>query len=207
MNVEKLVVGQLATNCYLVYDEYSKECLIIDPGEDADFIERKIFDLKLKPEMIVVTHGHFDHVLGVTELRLAYGIPFLMHEADLFLLKRTVQTAKHFLKIDVLPLLPPDQFLKDGDFLTVGSVKLKVMETPGHTPGSVSLMRQKSQKGQKGQIFCGDLLFADGMVGRTDFAYSSRTDLEKSLKKISRSSGGGAIIYPGHGEDFESPSN
>jgi len=132
VKIEKLVVGQLQTNCYLVWDEKSGEVIIIDPADDADYIIRRIQDFELKPKLILATHGHFDHVLAVPELKLAYGIPFLMHKADLFLLKRSKETAKYFTGAQADPPLMPNKFIKEGDLIKFGKEKLKVIETPGH---------------------------------------------------------------------------
>ena len=87
MEIEKLIVGQLQTNCYLVWDKKTREGIIIDPGDDAEYIISRIKDLEIKPQMILATHGHFDHVLAVLELKLAFKIPFLLHRKDLFLVK------------------------------------------------------------------------------------------------------------------------
>lgn len=192
MEVEKLTVGQMAENCYLVYDKINRETVIIDPGDDGDYLIRKIIDLKLKPVYIVATHGHFDHILAVLELKLAYKIPFLIHQADLFLLELAQQSAKHFLGIEVDPIPKPDKFFKDGDEIKFRTQKLRVMETPGHTSGSICLLG-------KNVVFTGDTVFAEG-VGRTDFAYSSRDDLQKSLKKILKLPDK-TLVYPGHGEE------
>jgi len=141
MEIERLVVGRLQTNCYLASCPKTNETVIIDPGDDGDFIAQRIHDLGLKPKLILATHGHFDHVLAVMELNLAFKIPFLIHEDDLFLLKRLRKTAEYFLGYDAYPegILEPlaDRFLKDGDVITFGKEKLTVVETPGHTPGSI----------------------------------------------------------------------
>lgn len=194
MKVEKLVVGQLATNCCLVWDEKSLEGVIIDPGDDADYIIRRIGDFKLSPVAILATHGHFDHVLGVTELRLAFNIPFFIHRKDLFLYKRAGRTAKFFQGFQADVNLPPDKFVKEEDIIKFGKEKLKVLETPGHTPGSVSFYSPRF-------LFSGDVIFAQG-VGRTDFSYSSAADLEKSIQKI-LSLPSETKVFPGHGEEFE----
>jgi len=195
MEIEHLVVGQLQTNCYLVSCPKTKETVIIDPGDDGDFISRKILDLKLKPKLILATHGHFDHLLAVMELKLAFNIPFLMHKDDLFLLKRAKRTAEHFLGFEGWPELaekPPqvDRYLKEGDVVTFGEEKLKVIETPGHTPGGVCFF-------DKGILFSGDTLFCQG-VGRTDFSYCSYEDLMRSLKKLFKLPDK-TVVYPGHG--------
>lgn len=195
MKVEKLAVGQLQTNCYLVWDEESGEGIIIDPGDDGDYIIRRIQDLGVKPKLIVTTHGHFDHVLAVTELKLAFKIPFLMHRADLPLLKRTKQSAKYWLGIEVDPPPPKvDQYIEEGDWIKFGREKLKVIESPGHSPGGVGLYDRKG-----GVLFSGDTLFKQG-VGRTDLSYSSEEDLIKSLKKLSKLPSE-TIVYPGHGPE------
>lgn len=191
MKIERLVVGQLATNCYLVSDK-KNEAIIIDPGDDGDYIIQRILDLKLSPKLIIATHGHFDHVLAVIELKLAFKIPFLIHRLDLFLIKQVQKSAKYFLKIEVYPVVTPDRFLKDGEIIKVGNESLEVLVTPGHTPGSISLLG-------KGIVFTGDTLFANG-VGRTDFSYGSKEALEKSLKKLSRLPGD-TLVYPGHGKE------
>lgn len=193
MEINCLIVGQLATNCYLVWDEKSRHTVIIDPGDDADFIINKIQDLQLLPEFILTTHGHFDHVLAVTEIRLAYKIPFLMHQADMFLLKRTGETARYFTSVGADPLFPPDKFIAEGNQIKLGQECLKVMETPGHTPGGVSLYNKK------GDLFTGDTLFAHG-VGRTDYSYGSEELLLNSIKKILRFPAS-TKVYPGHGEE------
>lgn len=195
MKVERLIVGQLQTNCYLVWPHSAKalrgkDAIIIDPGDDADFIIRKIQDFGLKPALIVATHGHFDHALAIIELRLAFKIPFLIHQADLFLLRRLQETTRYFTGTETDPILPPDKFVKEGDLIKFGKEKLKVIETPGHTPGSICLY-------QKGILFSGDTLFAQG-IGRTDFSYASLKKLKNSLKKLFQLPKK-TVVYPGHG--------
>jgi len=201
MKIECLVVGQLKTNCYLVWSHSAppaggaprdKDAIIIDPGDDADYIIHKIQDLELKPQFIIATHGHVDHVLAFTELKLAFQIPFLMHQADLFLFKRSRETTHYFTGAEAGPPLPPDKFIKEGNTIKFGQEKLKVIETSGHTPGSISLYAP-------GILFSGDTLFANGL-GRTDFGYASSTQLKKSLQKLFRLSLS-TLVYPGHGPE------
>jgi len=195
MKIERLVVGQLKTNCYLAYCSETQEAVIIDPGDDADFIIRKIQDLQLKPKFIIATHGHFDHVLAITELKLIFKIAFLMNKKDLFLIKRADKTAQYFTgAVDVLAI-PPDKNLIEGEKIVFGRQKLKVIETPGHTPGSISLYAF----GKPGILFSGDTLFAQGL-GRTDFAYASSTEIEKSLKKL-LALPSKTRVFPGHGPE------
>ncbi len=178
MTVETLVVGQMATNCYIVIDK--NKSIIIDPGDDAEYI---ISHLTTKPTMIVATHGHFDHIMAAYALQLAYNIPFYIHDDDIFLLSRMQSSAKHFLGIQEID--PPPVPSKIGN--------LPFIHTPGHTPGSICLQFNDI-------LVVGDTMFANG-VGRTDFSYSDRQKLTVSLKKI-MSFPKDTRILPGHGKEF-----
>jgi len=190
MVVQKLVVGSLQTNCYLVYDPKTNNTLIIDPADDGDYIIRKIKDLELNPIMILVTHAHFDHVLAVAELKLAYQIPFLMHRADLSILRRVQRTTKYFIGSQADPPLMPDSFIENKELINFGMEQLKVITTPGHTPGGISFYGKK-------RVFSGDTIFSDG-VGRTDFPYGSKVELRKSIFRLLKLPSD-TIVYPGHG--------
>ena len=235
-------MGQLQTNCYLVSCPKTKEAAVIDPGDDGDFIIRRISDLGLKPKLILATHGHFDHVLAVVELKLAFNIPFLVHKKDLFLLERLRKTAEYFLGYDACPeaadssvLLREhlrgvpqaqhhlgggelggfssvvglaesvDRFVGEGSTILFGNEKLRVIETPGHTPGSICLThsgsgrRNSSGVESSGILFSGDTLFHQG-VGRTDFSYASPEGLTKSLQKLFKLPNR-TVVYPGHGPE------
>ena len=192
MKVLTLPVGQLQTNCYLIED--SGEVGIVDPGDDGDFIMRQIMDLGAKPVWIVLTHGHFDHVLAVTELILAYNIPVFLHPKDKFLLKEAKRSAEYFLGVEADPILADCEPLSEGTELAVGKDKLKVLEAPGHTPGGVCLYNREEKI-----LFCGDLMFEGGGVGRTDFSYCSTEDLEKSIERMLKLPED-TVVYPGHGD-------
>src|SRR3972149_7292380 len=152
-----LTLGQLQTNCYLVFDHQNGEGLIIDPGDDADYIIRIIVEEKIKPLKILATHGHFDHLLAATELKLAYGIPLLIHQEDEFLVKNINRSAQYFLQTEKLPPPPTvDGFLKEGQKISFGKYRLVILETPGHTPGSICFHLEKA-----GILFCGDTIFKD----------------------------------------------
>ena len=193
MKIITLPVGQLQTNCYLYYDEKTRKSLIIDPGDDADYISRIISDRSLSPQLIVATHGHFDHIMAVFELKLAYKIPFKISYRDNFLGKNMSSSARHFISIDGGPSPTADANLVNNEKIKIGSSRLTVIETPGHTPGSVCLYDSNN-----GVMFTGDTLFAEGGIGRTDFSYSNHQQLLSSLKKIFRLPPH-TLIYPGHG--------
>lgn len=189
-------VGQLRTNCYLVIDEKSAKALIIDPGDDADYIQKIISDEEVSPTKIIATHGHFDHILAVNELKQAFNIPFFMHKKDEFLLNRMRSSCKMFTAFDPGPPPIPDDFMTGSHPVKLGSISFKVIETPGHTPGGISLYNKK-----KKALFVGDLIFAKGRIGRTDFAYSSKKDLEISISNLLKLPDD-TTVYPGHGEPF-----
>ncbi|MFC1649847.1 MBL fold metallo-hydrolase [Patescibacteria group bacterium] len=193
-HIERLVVGEMKTNCYIIANLQIDKCIIIDPGDEADYIQRTISDLGASPVAILATHGHFDHIMAARELKLAYNIPFVCNPKDKFLLSRLRKTARYFLKVDTLPAPQIDMKLV-GDYV-FGACVLQVILSPGHTPGSVCLY-EKSEK----ILFSGDLIFSDGYVGRTDFEYANENELRKSIMEI-RKLPKDTTVLPGHGEAF-----
>lgn len=194
IQVEKLVLGQLETNCYLVYDRQTLSTLIIDPADDADFISSKIANLRLKPIQIIATHGHFDHILAAYELQQAYQIPFSISHKDKFLVDRAVETAHYYLKQNIDFFKPEiNQDLHKVKDINFFDIKLTVIITPGHTPGSICLYNNDYE-----WLFCGDTLFADGGRGRTDFDYSSSDKLHHSIQTLLQLPGS-TTLFPGHG--------
>ncbi len=179
MLIHTLPVGELETNCYLVEDEKSREVLIIDPGDEAPKILKVLRERKLKPLYIINTHGHPDHASGNLELKEKIQIPILIHEFDASMLS-FIGSPK------------ADRFLKDGDQINLGGLTFKVLHTPGHTPGSISLYSEVEKV-----LFSGDTLFAGG-IGRIDLPYSSPKDMAPSLKKL-LSLPPETKVYPGHG--------
>ncbi len=192
MNIKRLVLGTLQANCYLVW-ESQNEAIIIDPGDDTDFIIQTILEHELVPRAIIATHGHFDHIMAALEIKLIYNIPFYMHKADEFLLERMDSSARHFINFDPGPPPDVDIYLKSNSTLEISNLELEILHTPGHTPGSVCLYSE-------GCVFVGDLMFADGTCGGTDHAYSNKSELAASVDKIKKLRS--SIIYPGHGEEF-----
>ena len=188
MTIETIVVGQMAANCYIVAGR--GEAMIIDPGDDAEHISDVLTRLNVIPKIIVATHGHFDHIMAAFALQMAYNIPFIMHEADAFLLQNMRSGAKHFLGLSAVDPPPKiNKFIRDKDTIA----NLTVMHTPGHTPGSICLYSQKNNV-----LFTGDTIFAVGTVGRTDHEYSDRAALSRSIKTI-LSFPSHTMILSGHG--------
>jgi hydroxyacylglutathione hydrolase len=196
LSIELLTVGQMAANCYLVQDRASGEILIIDPGEDANYIAEHVMRLQGKPVAVLATHGHFDHILGARELQLTFDIPFRIHTKDTFLVARMQETAAHFLGRTVIESPPVvDSTFSDMEKILLGESELMVLETPGHTPGSVCFKSDKENC-----MFTGDTIFAQGGVGRTDFSYSEPLKLSVSLDRILEHPSQMRLL-PGHGEE------
>ncbi len=191
LQIQTLILGELQTNCYLVFDDKNRQAIVIDPADSGETINQTILDLQLKPQAVVLTHGHFDHVLGLLEVKLAWNIPIFAHSGDLFLLKDTPSSAQYWLKKRVDPTPPPDQFLDNLSKLTLDKIQLKILHTPGHTPGSICLYNDEI-------ILSGDTLFKNA-IGRTDFSYSDPEEIQKSLVKIFQLPKN-LTVYPGHGD-------
>lgn len=170
--------------------------MVIDPGDDADLIIQTIQKENLTLDKITATHGHFDHVMAAFELQAAFGVPFFIHNKDMFLLKRLSKTAEYFLG-EPIPALPPKEVsdLSKYKMLTVGKLHFEIIFTPGHTPGSVSLYNK-----EKKALFVGDVIFASGGRGRTDFSYCSDNDLQKSIDALFKLPEE-VTIYCGHGQE------
>lgn len=196
LRYEKMVIGEMETNCYLVWDEDTKECLVIDPADDGVSISEEINDKKLKVKYIFLTHGHFDHSLGALDLKLIYGTDFGCSQKDAFLLDRQDETAKHFLKkeIQVPNFIKIDIDLDKIKNFKLGGEEFEVIKTPGHTPGSVCFYNKKNKL-----LFSGDTLFA-GFRGRTDFKYGSTLKIFESLKKLMELEKD-TLVLAGHGEE------
>jgi len=193
---EKLVMGVLSTNCYLVWDEDTKECVVIDPADDGVSISEEINSRNLKVKYIFLTHGHLDHCMGALDLKLIYNVDFGCNSEDKFILDRQDETARYFFK----EKNPPPNFVKiDIDLDKLKSFKLgdevfKIIKTPGHTPGGVCFYNKKNKL-----LFSGDTLFA-GLRGRTDFKYGSTPKIFESLKKLMKLDKD-TLVLPGHGEE------
>lgn len=197
LDIKTLVLGEMATNCYIVIEEDSREAIVIDPADSGETILDVILAEQLELKAIVLTHGHFDHLLGLLSIYLSFpNVPIFLHPADIFLYKRAAESAKHWLGHPVDPLPPIEilTHLSKKTLINIGKIELKILELPGHTPGSIALLGPD-------WIISGDLAFADGGVGRTDFKYSDQGQLNSSLKRLQKLPENWTI-YPGHGESF-----
>lgn len=187
-----LSVGMLESNCYILGDEETREAVVIDPGGDAPEILAALRQEKLQLKTIINTHGHFDHVGANKELQEATGAPIAIHAADAPMLSQPSAEALFFTG----GRLQPSQasiLLQEGDVLDFGRYQLKVLHTPGHTPGGICLVLL-----QEPIVYVGDTLFA-GSIGRTDFPGGSFEDLINSVRTKIFTLGDHYLVMPGHG--------
>jgi len=182
--------GIYAANCYLVYDEKSKEGIVIDPGGDADDIFSKIEELGLEIKYIILTHGHGDHIAGVEELKTYTKAKVAIHKDDEPLLKDGRKNLSSMMAMGTIEFAP-DILLEEGDKIIFGDLEAYVIHTPGHTPGGICLRIENT-------LFSGDTLFA-GSIGRTDFEYSSFEDIMNSIREKLLVLPDDTVVYPGHG--------
>lgn len=185
MKLDSLAVGLIGTNCYLLWDETAgNAAAIVDPGGSADQILAKIKQNNLDVKMILLTHGHFDHVLGVPDILAAYpGLPVYITETDYPEARDGGQFGYSMGEVASV------RFYDEGDTVELGNLKIDVLRTPGHTPGSVTLRVEDV-------LFTGDTLFR-GSCGRTDFPGGSFGDMQRSLKRLADLPGD-YRVYPGH---------
>lgn len=182
MVIKRLRLGQVGTNCYVFGDEQEGVCAVVDPGDQAELVDRQIKETGLKLKYIFLTHGHFDHVLAVPDLHQLYpDVPIYIHKDEV-----DWDGKGAFMKMAPIPGL---NHYDEGDEFTLGKLKIHVMKTPGHSPGSVVL--------EVGDVlFCGDTLF-EGSCGRTDFPGGSYSQILKSLKRLAMLPGNYQVC-PGH---------
>jgi hydroxyacylglutathione hydrolase len=192
MRIVQIPNGQFVENCYLVVDERVGECAIVDPGEEAGLILHKLAATSAKPVAIWLTHAHIDHVLGVPRVAAGTGVPVWLHAADRPLYDAVPEQAAWFgLEAPALP--PPDRTFAHGDTVRVGELAFEVRHTPGHSPGSVSLVGP-------GVVLGGDVLFA-GSIGRTDLPGGDFDTLIASIERELLSLPDATIVYSGHGPE------
>lgn len=184
MLIKTMPLGHLQANCYIVTDEATLECAVIDPGGESNTVLDYLEDNKLKCKYILLTHGHFDHTGAVEEVQRSTGATIAINAKD---------AAKNALEMMYKYKVPPcgAEYLKDGDMISVGNLLFEVITTPGHSKGGLTFRCGDA-------LFTGDTLFRDS-CGRTDFPGCDGEEMMKSLKKLAELEGD-FDVYPGHME-------
>jgi len=190
INIHKITAGPFQENGYIVHKEDSANCIIIDPGDMAESYINKIDKNNLNPVGILNTHGHIDHIHAVQPIKNHYSIPFYIHSNEKMMIDHYPQGC---LMYGMIPNEKPivDNWLTDESSLTIGDLNIKIIHTPGHTPGGVCYQLN-------GDLFTGDTLF-QGSIGRTDFPGGSYNTLMDSLKLLIEKVPGNTKVHSGHG--------
>jgi glyoxylase-like metal-dependent hydrolase (beta-lactamase superfamily II) len=188
------VVGPLQTNCYIVGDDVTNEGIVIDPGGESKLILETVQRLKVNVKLVINTHGHFDHIMANREVMEGTGAPLAIHPDDAGMLVNPLRSFA-LLVGKIRPSPSATVFLREGDTLELGTHKLYVLHTPGHSPGSISLASSCDMV-----VFSGDVLFNQG-IGRTDFPGGSHQILVQSIRDKLFTLPDDTVVYPGHGPE------
>lgn len=189
MEISVFRLGQIGTNCYIFRQDGGCRCGIVDPGDQGEQVARWMVDKGLEGSAVLLTHGHFDHILGIPGLREEWpDLPVYCHPADLGEGDTTSLFGQRFPTVRSFGNITPYQ---EGDVVNVAGIAVEVLETPGHTPGSVTLRAENV-------LFTGDTLFA-GSMGRTDFPGGDEGEIMRSLRRLGELEGDYQVL-PGHEE-------
>lgn len=193
MIIKELQVGIIGTNCYIIADEITKECAIVDPGDNAFSIINIIEDNKLRVKYILLTHGHFDHIMAVSKLREKYNVDVIIHEDEAKYLRNPNFNLSA--TMDIKPIIIESyKPIKDNDEIQIGSIKVKAIKVPGHTEASVCYYIESENI-----LIAGDTLFKDS-IGRSDLYGGDRATLVNSIKTKLLTLPDNTKVYPGHGQ-------
>lgn len=190
MILEKVVVGPLMVNCYVLGCKETLKGIVVDPGEDEQLILQTIKKHNLTIEYILLTHGHIDHIGALSQIKNATNAKIYIHAGDNFLIAQAKTQAQMF-GMRIPDDCHVDDYFVDGDMIKVGNMDVKVISTPGHTPGSVSFLIENN-------LISGDTIF-ESSIGRTDFQGGSFPQIVDSIKNKIYSLPEETSIHPGHG--------
>lgn len=193
MKIETMVLGDVRTNCYLLIDENTKDALVVDPADRADVIIRKLIDEGLTLKAILLTHGHGDHILAVSDLKKQLGVKVYAAKAEEALLLDPAQNLSQAL-FGIPVTVKPDVLLEDEQEFEVAGIRFQMLHTPGHTPGGCCYYLPEEKV-----LLSGDTLFC-GSIGRTDFPGGSLSELVRSVKEKLLVLPEDVKVYPGHEE-------
>jgi glyoxylase-like metal-dependent hydrolase (beta-lactamase superfamily II) len=190
--VRGVVVGLFQENCYIIGSRQTGEAICVDPGDEVDEIRALAKEMGVKITKIACSHAHLDHIMAVRALKEETGAPFLLHQADIGIMRAMPESALRMLGRVEQPAPNPDAFLADGDDVEITGISLKVLHTPGHTPGSICLYGH-------GMLFSGDTLFQQS-IGRTDLPGGSFPQIMESIVARLMTLPDETIVRPGHME-------
>ena len=192
MKTERITVGPMQVNCYIIWDPETKKAYVIDPGDEPEKIARKLEELDVECSVILLTHGHFDHITGVNGLKELTGASIYAGSQEDQLLKDSDLNVSKRIRRPVT--VYADRLLKDGEIIEDSGIRFKTIFTPGHTSGSVCYYFENEKV-----LFSGDTLFNSG-YGRTDLPTGNEAQLFSSIINKLLSLPGDVKCYPGHGE-------
>jgi hydroxyacylglutathione hydrolase len=191
MILETVPVGPYSANCYILAEDKGSQAIVIDPGDEPDKINKVLARHKLKPALVINTHGHLDHISADD----AFGVDVYIHKDDAGYLDDPNLNLSQLFASRPVRVTSRRKILKHGQEISLGKIKLEVLHTPGHTPGGICLLLKQPREGI---VFSGDTLFYQG-VGRTDFPFADTGQLEKSIKEKLFVLDDKTIVLPGHG--------
>jgi hydroxyacylglutathione hydrolase len=190
MHIKTITAGPIETNAFVIGDEGSHEAIVIDaPPDSADRVMDAVRDDGYTVKLIVLTHSHFDHVIDAAKLKQESSAPLAIHEDAMIQLRQVIQDGQAPYTVDDIG---PDQYLSEGDEIAVGTLRFRVLVTPGHAPGQISLYEENEQV-----MFGGDTLFPGG-YGRADLPGSSMEETRDTMRKLLELPDS-VTVYPGHG--------
>lgn len=192
MKISTFEVGVLSVNCYVISCEKTKKACIVDPGGYSSILDEYVKKNQLKIEFIILTHGHSDHFGGVPKLTADFHVPLYAHKDEKDILNNASLNFSTYV-LGTQMTFEPDRYLNDNEEIKLGELVLKIIHTPGHSPGGICILINDC-------LFSGDTLF-NSSVGRTDFPYSSEKQLIDSIKNKLFSLNDNIKVFPGHGPE------
>lgn len=193
LEMNKLVLGSVGTNCYIVWNKETKEAIVIDPADSALTIRESVLSNGLTLKAILLTHGHFDHIYALSDLIRIFHVPVYCHEAEREVLADPMMNLSAVMGSHGKVTLDATDYVKDGQILELIGEKIQVIHTPGHTKGGACYYFMSENK-----VFVGDTLFLES-VGRTDFPTGNGPELILSIKNKLYPLADDVLVYPGHG--------
>ena len=190
LELRRLMLGGLGTNCYIVRNTETNETVIVDPADQAERVEQHIEQAGTKPVAVLLTHGHFDHIMAADDLRKKYEIPVYIHELDEAVLEDPMKNLSGMWARSYS--MKADRLVKEGDILELAGFRFRVIFTPGHTQGGCCYYLE-----EENVLFSGDTLFCCS-YGRVDFPTSSASDMSASVKRLLKELPDKTLVLPGH---------